>query len=309
MSAPSLARTAESGDRFYVFGDPPEQYWSVTTLIGGGVPKFLHNHYAKMTADLVLEDLKARPSGRSSVAIKRWAKLGRLWVQERQSRGELRSIKLAKLSELDLAARWIKGAAERHRDEKAELGSDVHDEAEAFILAHGEDLARAVSGDADLPAWPDRLAGHMTSFLAFCRDFEPEFLATEATVFNRTQAYAGTLDAILRVKLKNGSSGVLLVDYKSGRAVYEEVALQLSAYAHAEFVGLPDGVTEVPLPAIDAAAVLHITPDGYRFRLVRTDDAVFRAFQFAREVYRFRTELAGTVLLQDLTPAPREEVA
>jgi hypothetical protein len=329
MSNPALAGKAEDGGRFYTFGNPPESYWSVTTIIGGGVPKHLQAHYAKLTAELALEDLRAHPSGKASAAIRRWAKAGRAWVLERQAAGELTSVKVAKLSDLELAGRWLKGAADRHRDKAAELGSDVHDEAERFVLAHGETLADLVWSGATaddllaelgrglLPEWDDRIGGHMRSFLRFLVDYRPRYIATEATVFNRTQAYAGTLDAIFELEFvepesTSGFSSVrLLTDYKSGRAVYEEVALQLAAYSEAEFIGLPDGVTELPLPPIDAGAVLHIKANGDRakLRLVRIDDPVFRAFLFAREVYRWRTEIAGTVLLQELEPPATEEVA
>jgi len=55
--------------------------------------------------------------------------------------------------------------------------------------------------------------------------------------------------------------------------------------------------------------VLHLTPKGYQFRLVRIDEPIFAAFQYAREVYRFVNETGKTVLLQDLTPEHKEEVA
>jgi len=143
----------------------------------------------------------------------------------------------------------------------------------------------------------------MASFVGFLETYRPEYLATEATVFHRAQGYAGTLDAIVRLMV-GGRWLQLVIDYKSGRDIYAEVALQLAAYARAEFVGAPDGVTELPLPAIDAGAVLHIRADGTPAvpRLVRIDDAVFRAFLHAREVFRWRKEIAKTALMQEIAP-------
>lgn len=305
MTGPALARSDDLGRRFYTFGNPPEAFWSVTTIISGGVPKFLHAHYAKMAAELAFDEIAAGgPSSRGAAILRRLAKHGRADVERRQAQGELTSIKLAKLSDRDLALRWLKGAADRHRDAAAERGSAVHAEAEQMVLAHAREASRLIIDHAAITPWPEELAGYQRAFTAWVDDFHPEFLAAEATVFNRTQAYAGTLDAIVKVILPGDPQGEpisVIVDYKSGNAVYPEVALQLSSYARGEFIGHPDGVTELPMIPVEAGAVLHLTPKGYQFRLVRIDQPIFEAFQFAREVYRFVNETAKTVLLQDLT--------
>jgi hypothetical protein len=335
LTGPALARSDAEGRRFYLFGDPPEAFWSVTTLISGGIPKFLHAHYAKMTAELAFEALLERgPYSRPGAIVNRLAARGRAYIEERQAKGELTSIKLAKLSRQDLALRWLKGAADRHRDEAAERGTLVHDEAERMVLAHAREASRLQLVHEDVQPWPAELAGYQLSFTRWLDALHPEFLAAEATVFNRAQAYGGTLDAIVRVRAgdlvflirANGGNPAatqwsapvwswltgldpttplnVIVDYKSGKAVYPEVALQLSAYARAEFVGHPDRVTELPMATVDLGAVLHLRGDGtFQFRLVRIDDEVFTAFQFGREIYRWVNETAKTVLLQDLTPA------
>ena len=59
ISGPALAKTNEDGSRFYTFDG--QQYWSVTTLINAGLPKFLHPWYAKRTADEAL-DFLAKPN-------------------------------------------------------------------------------------------------------------------------------------------------------------------------------------------------------------------------------------------------------
>lgn len=312
MSGPQLARADDLGRRFYTFGNPPEAYWSVTTIINGGVPKYLGPHYAKLAAELALEAIVERgPHARSAAIVKRLAAKGRAHVAARQANGELKSIKLDRLSDRDLALRWIKGAADRHRDAAAERGTDVHTEAERLVLQHAREASRLVLDHELIQPWPAPLAGYQRSFVEWVDDYQPEFLAAEATVFNGPQAYAGTLDAIVRLHMPDGSTLVTIVDYKSGRAVYAEVGLQLAAYARAEFVGAPDGVTRLPMVAVQAGAVLHLTPKGYGFRLVRIDEPIYNAFLFAREVFRFTDELAKTVLLQDLTvPHDRsEEVA
>jgi hypothetical protein len=324
MANPALARSTDDGRRFYPWKG--ESFWSVTELMGGGIPKFLHAHYAKMAAELAYDEILRRgPYGRATAIVRRLARAGRADVAERQGRGELTSIKLHKLTERDLALRWLKGAADRHRDAAGVIGSEVHDEAEAHVLRASELLQEG----GELIPWPGHLAGHEEAFRAWLRDFDPTFVATEATVFNRAQAYAGTLDAIVRIRaellaaaiarrgqkvpawlaaLDPGTMVLLIVDYKTGR-ILAEVSVQLSAYARGEFIGGADGVTEFPMPFVTAGAVLGITAKGYSFRLVRIDDVPFNTFLFAREVYRYRHEHAATVLLEDLSPVAGEDAA
>lgn len=329
MATPTLARADAEGRRFYEWKG--ELFWSVTTIISGGVPKFLERHYAKMSAELALESILTRgPHSRAIAIVNRLAFLGRLDVQDRQARGELTSIKLAKLSKRDLALRWLKGAAERHRDAAAARGIDVHDEAEAHVLRLALDATAELATEAIPTPWPEHLAGYERSFRMFIEDWNPAYLATEATVFNRPQAYAGTLDAIVNIRagrlidalMEDGIAAVppwlasrdpndvvvLVLDYKAGNQVYAEVAMQDAAYAHGEFIGLKDGFTESPMPWIDGGLVLHLTPRGYHLKLVDIGEHVFDAFKYAREVYRYRMVIAPTVLSRDLAPK-REKVA
>lgn len=299
MGNPALASTDErTGDRYYTWGD--ERFWSVTTIIGGGVPKYLIPWATKAVADLVIPDV--RQHGKR--ALDRWARAGADDVRTAQAEGRLTSIKLDKLTPDELAARWIKGAADRIRDAAADRGSAVHASAEDLVLAQAREAARLYVDHEALPPYDPSIASHMNSFVRFLSDWAPEYLAAEATVFNRTEAYAGTLDSVMRLPLRGWDAEPVttIVDYKSGNAVYAEVALQNSAYARGEFIGSPDGVTELPMIRPEAAAVLHLTPKGYALRLVRIDDDVFDAFRFAREVYRWRIETSATVLLQEPSP-------
>lgn len=312
MSSPVLARTDDAGERFYTWKG--ETFWSVTTLIAGGVPKYgLPLWYGKTVAELVVADIIARgPHARAHAAIRRWAKAGRAEVERRQAIGELTSIKLPKLTTPELALRLLKAEPERVRDEAGDLGIDVHNEAEALVLRLARETGEAWAEGTDMPDWPDELLGHMRSFVAFLDDWRPQYLATEATVFNRPQAYGGTLDAIVRILVPIARDVFLpmpvVLDYKSGRNVHPEVAMQLSAYARGQFIGLPDRVTEVPMPPVDQdqGLVLHLTPKGYKLWLVPIGPDVFDAFRYAREVYRWSKFRAPTVLRRQLIPPPKE---
>lgn len=254
MASPRHATTSRSGQRFYTWRG--ENYYSVTTMINGGLPKpALINWAKKFTAEYACDHIEA---------------LNALVADDR-----------------DGAVDWLKNAAWRDRDKKAELGTYVHEAVEAYILGR------------PFPTWKPEARPRMEQFLRFLDEYEPVFEMTEASVYNRTHRYAGTLDGILRFP-KLGDYRAI-GDYKSGKAIYEEVALQLAMYRHAEFVGLPDG-SEGPMPSVDGAVALHLTDDGYDVIDVDASESIFRFALHVREVYRFQTDVKQGVLRGTLRP-------
>lgn len=252
MANPKTATTNQSGSRYYTWRG--ENYYSVTTIIGGGLPKpALINWAKKFTAEYACDHLEA---------------LNALVKDDREG-----------------AVDWLKNAAWRDRDKKAELGTHLHEAMEAYVLGK------------PFPRWDDAVAGRMLKFEKFLKDYEPVYEMTEATVFNKTYRYAGTLDAV--VHLSGPPPGYYILDMKSGKAVYPEVALQLAMYRFAEFVGLPDG-SEAPMPQVDGACALHLTDHDYQLVDVLADDAVFKTAMHVREVYRWQQELSKQVLRGEL---------
>jgi len=230
------------------------------------------------------------------------------------------SIDAAKLTDRDFAYRWLTSAAPRFRDQKGAEGSDIHAEAEDLILVSiGKLVADGVIENDRLylpstviPEYPADIATRMQSFTEWVNDFRPRFLATETSVFSR-HGYAGTLAAIVDVfVVPPGELAprwvTVCVDWKSGKGIYEEVGLQLAAYARADFIGLPDG-TALPLPKCEFAAVLHLTPKGYRFKWVDVTDPVYEVFLNVCQVGKFRLPtpeypkgIASTVIGADILP-------
>jgi hypothetical protein len=256
MTSPKQATTRGDGTRTYTWRN--ERFFSVTTIIGGGIPKpVLVNWAKKFTAEYAVNHIDA---------------LNTLVADDR-----------------DGAVDWLKGAAYRDRDRAAELGTDVHNAVEAYALGK------------PYPTWGPLVKPRMDAFVRFLDQYEPVYELTEASIFNRAERYAGTLDAIATFPTLGDRR--FLFDVKTGgKAVYPEAAVQLAAYRYAEFVGAPDG-SEQPLPEVDACAVLHI-PDGGGFEFVEViaDREIFQAFLFAREVYRWATVTSKSVILGPLEP-------
>lgn len=196
----------------------------------------------------------------------------------------------------DSAAEFLKQLPYKKKDRAADLGTRVHEAVEAYATGK------------TMPEWADDERARMEHFMRFLDDYRPEWHAAEASCYSRKHGFAGTFDGVADI----GGRRVML-DMKTGKGIYPEVALQLAAYRNAEFIGLADG-SEVPMPETEAAVALHLTDDGYELIDVDTGDEVFRAFLYVREVHRWMEETSKRVLLgptvkPDRAPVSPEEVA
>lgn len=184
------------------------------------------------------------------------------------------------------AVRLLKGAPWDKRDAAADVGTAVHSAIESLVLGQTP------------PPYPPEIAAHMANFNRFVSDYRPDWQAAEAAVFSRRYGYAGTLDGIVGI-----GGRTYILDVKTSKALYADTfPLQLAAYAHAEFIGLPDG-SEGTLPAIDGGVILHLTADDYRLVQVRVDADVFNAFLYVVQAYRWQHDTSKTALLDPL-PVP-----
>lgn len=131
------------------------------------------------------------------------------------------------------------------RNEAAVRGTDVHAIAEQIVHGH----------DAEVPG---HLAGYVRGYADFLDRFAVEPILTECSVAHRGLWYAGRFDLIADI---NGTRWML--DNKTSTHVYGETALQLAAYAGADFyVTDDDAHTEHPLPECERFGVLHVTEHG-----------------------------------------------
>ncbi|MEW1673028.1 hypothetical protein AB0O47_07235 [Streptomyces noursei] len=169
---------------------------------------------------------------------------------------------------------YLKGAPRRVTKAAADIGSAAHDVFER--LARGEAVTRV---------HPD-LRPYAEHFREFLDAVQPEFLFLEDAVWSDQHTYAGSFDAIARI----GGETVVL-DWKTTRSgVHEEVALQLSAYANADRIVKADTGESVPQPEIDAAAVLHVRPEGWKLVPVRHTPELFAIFLHLRAVFDWERE-------------------
>ena len=192
---------------------------------------------------------------------------------------------LAKMRETggDAAAvNWLKAIPDYQRDTAADIGTRVH--------------ALAESTAKGIPVTPtDEERPFLAAFQRFLEEWKPRYLATEEMVASLTHGYAGTLDAIVEM-----AGDIYMIDVKTGTGVYKETALQLSAYANAEFIGKPGDTTRYAVPKITAHAVLHLRPEGYEVIPFDVGSRTFEAFLQARALYEWREGEAKAIMGQPL---------
>ena len=173
---------------------------------------------------------------------------------------------------------YLKRAPGRSSGAAAKTGSDVHE------------LCERIGRGEDPRVHPD-LVGFTDHYKKFISDFEVGFLEVEATTWSDSHNYAGTLDAIWMI-----DGEVVIGDIKTGASgIWPDVSLQLCAYARADCLLAPNGERR-PLPKIDAAAALHLRPDGYSLVPIRIGDDVFDTFLALAKVASWERETSKTVV-------------
>jgi hypothetical protein len=137
---------------------------------------------------------------------------------------------------------------------------------------------------------PEGAGPYLNRFIDWVLDVQPSFIENECTLWSRTHEYAGTADAIAEINHKT-----YLLDFKTGKGVYAEAALQVSALAGADFIITPEG-EEKEIPALDFLAAVHIRPRSCKLIPVSGQEENMKAFLAARQILRWQEEVAPHVL-------------
>lgn len=274
MTRPAQARDNKRGFgsvRTYAWPPlPPHDFEviSVTSAIDGGLPKpALIGWAAKITAEK---------------AVKNHATVAQM-IESGQERDAVEYLKRARYGD--------SGA-------KADRGTIVHSALESFLDGRtlSEDDIKHRLEEAHVPTGLWRSTAKMIEGIYKYLDHEePEVYWSESTVYSRTHGYAGTADLIAKVRVGDTRAAAVL-DVKTAKSIYDDVALQLVAYARADFVGLDDG-TEAPLTPdgspIEYGVVIRPTPSGeYETATFALTDDVYGVFLNCLGVAKGRDALA-----------------
>lgn len=147
----------------------------------------------------------------------------------------------------------LKGSPWRNSRRAADRGTSIHEYLEA--LANKRPLPE-LEGDA--LRYRDAADNFLTTY-------DPKFRFTEFTVFSK-HGYAGTSDFMADI-----GGRVVIGDFKTSKALYPEIALQLAAIRYADEI-VVDGEL-LPLQDVDGCVGVLLTPDGCDVREIATDGA------------------------------------
>jgi hypothetical protein len=194
-------------------------------------------------------------------------------------------VRLALLTQAEVETYLLSTLTPASTENSAALGSRVHSKAET--MTRGESIGVV----------PDEERPFMENFIRFLGDFKPHYIEAESSVYSRKYGYAGTLDAVVEI---DGKTHVL--DIKTGKSVWPEVALQLAAYKHADFFGRADGGSPPMVKTSDTGLVLHLRPDRYELVPVDISLPVFDTFLSALDMHRWMRIYHKDVIRPPLTP-------
>lgn len=132
----------------------------------------------------------------------------------------------------------VQAAASQHsqqKDQAADVGTFIHDYAEAFANYKLGKCACPEVPDIEtamphLPAsrvneMQEQVENGITGFLNWVKEHNVEYLHAEYFVYNHDDGYAGKTDAIVKVDGK-----LTLLDYKTGKRVYSSHRYQAAGY-------------------------------------------------------------------------------
>jgi len=173
----------------------------------------------------------------------------------------------------------IRNAPNANKNAAALRGTKLHDAA--------QQLQEQGVVDVD----PEQLP-LVESYLAFCTAWDLHAEYVESAVYSVTHGYAGTLDLI--ATLNDGKRWLL--DLKTSKGVYGDMALQQAAYRYAEY--LADGDEHIPMPQVDAVGIVHVRADGADLVPLTAGKEEFRAFLYVAQV------AATSDRLKELVHAP-----
>jgi hypothetical protein len=175
------------------------------------------------------------------------------------------------------AVEWLKKAPYRTRDRAAARGTTIH--AVIDNMLHG----RSYEVEALVEPW-------VASAMKFVDEARPRAERTEASVYDERTLCAGTFDFLGRLDAAP-ELGRVLIDWKTSKGVYEDMAVQLvGGYLFGSQYILDDDSKEIEWREPDSALIVHFTPDGYTIRPVPKDKQLRRAFLGALEIRKWEDE-------------------
>jgi hypothetical protein len=147
--------------------------------------------------------------------------------------------------------------AERKVKIASAIGSEFHRCVEDYINAGTYVVRTATIDGFPLYGTDKRIIGMMRSFVRWAKHVDGAVYHTEMSIVNRAHIYSGTLDAVGTL---NGKP--MLFDWKTSSRIYDDMQLQLAAYAEAY-----NERRESKADCIKDGLIVHVSKDKPDFKL------------------------------------------
>jgi hypothetical protein len=191
----------------------------------------------------------------ANYAVTNWDSLANLGIKEREES--------------------ILSSSKNYTNYKADIGTQVHDWIEKTLNNQKINI-----NDYSLEA--KKYINTASNFLAE-NNIKP--VMQECIVFNKKENYAGTLDAIITF---GNDTQKWIVDWKTSNIIQPKTALQLSAYANAEYIAEKKNPNNeaTPINLKDCrTAIIHITKEGYSLIETKNDEETYKKFLLVRDFH------------------------
>jgi hypothetical protein len=162
------------------------------------------------------------------------------------------------------------------RDEAAALGTEVHN------------LADMVARGVPTPPMSDTVRSRVLKYTDWWKSSGWTLRTSEAMLVNPLAGYGGTLDLLAR----DADGRTVLADIKTGKAVYHEAVLQLTAYGDATLIEAP-GLGLFPMVRVDRYVILHVTASEVRPVEVNVGALERAAFAGCLDMAEWRESVKG----------------
>lgn len=174
---------------------------------------------------------------------------------------------LARQAYVDLVAT----ESRRRRDEAARAGVAVHELAQQLLAGVAVQV-------------PDYLVPRVRQAITLIERHDMQALASEVLVGSRTVGYGGRLDTISTLTTVELGEHLALVDWKTGKGFWTDVAMQGCGYWRADF-WVDHQKQEQPMPPIQAFYIAHIKEDSAELYPIQVTDDTWLAFRAARRLW------------------------
>ena len=163
------------------------------------------------------------------------------------------------------------------RDRAGAKGTTVH------AVAHNLALGRSYEVEALLEPW-------VHAIKRFWEDYRPRVKMAETTGYSERTLTAGTIDLLCTLE-KAPELGTVLLDWKTSRGIYGDMAVQIvGGYALGFEYTLDGADKEKEWKPPDTCAVVHLQQTGYDFHVIPMDKVFRRAFLGCLEIRKWEDE-------------------